>query len=187
MKKVSKYEYENGPLNGYWKDPPQFRGHSAAPSPILRKVFIAFAYFSFLYGVYLVVVAKDSFGYRTFPILLVFIGLDHNPFRIPNMIQNVFRTLKKNTTIYDKFVDECNYFLTNDKIRAKLKVKKVKISYFNSAVIILISKNNQKKVKINKNKIIIKTRGKDKIIITNEYNQYDTIKRYSEYLYEIIK
>ena len=76
--------------------------------------------------------------------MLLFIILKHNPLRILNMLQNTLRNFKKNVDIYDKFVDECNYFLTNEKIRGKLKVKKIYISHFDSSVITLISKNNKK-------------------------------------------
>lgn len=60
------------------------------------------------------------------------------------MLQNTLRNFKKNVNIYDKFVNECNYFLTKEKIRGKLKVKKIYISYFDSSVITLISKNEKK-------------------------------------------
>ena len=77
--------------------------------------------------------------------------------------------------------------MTNVKIRKKLKVKKISISYFNSSVITLLSKNDKKKIIINKNKIIIKTYNGDKIIINNEYYRYNSLKKYIEYLLEIIK
>lgn len=53
--------------------------------------------------------------------MLLFIVLKHNPLRILNMLQNTLRNFKKNVNIYDKYVNECNYFLTNEKIRDKLK------------------------------------------------------------------
>ena len=77
--------------------------------------------------------------------------------------------------------------MNKEKIRKKLKVKKISISYFNSSVITLLSKNDKKKIIINKNKIIIKTYNGDKIIINNEYYRYNSLKKYIEYLLEIIK
>ena len=103
------------------------------------------------------------------------------------MLQNTLRNLKKDVTIYDKFVNECNHFLTNEKIRGKLKVKKIYISYFDSSVVTLVSKNKKKKIVINKSKIIVKARNSDKIAIKNEYYQYNSLKKYIEYLFEIIK
>lgn len=54
-------------------------------------------------------------------------------------------------------------------------------------ILYLLSKNDKKKIIINKNKIIIKTYNGNKIIINNEYYRCNGLKKYIEYLLEIIK
>lgn len=185
MKKVSKYEYEEGPINSYWNT--NYRAPFSAPPPVGRKILIVLIYLLFIIGVVLIFFNKNEVFIFSVVYMLLFIVLKHNPLRIPNIFQNKLRDFKKEKTIYDKFVSECNYFLTNEKIRKKLKVKKISISYFNSSVITLLSKNDKKKIIINKNKIIIKTYNGNKIIINNEYYRYNSLKKYIEYLLEIIK
>lgn len=175
MKKVSKYEYEEGPINSYWNT--NYRAPFSAPPPVGRKILIVLIYLLFIIGVVLIFFNKNEVFIFSVVSMLLFIVLKHNPLRIPNIFQNKLRDFKKEKTIYDKFVSECNYFLTNEKIRKKLKVKKISISYFNSSVITLLSKNDKKKIIINKNKIII----------NNEYYRYNSLKKYIEYLLEIIK
>lgn len=184
MKKISKYEYEEGPINSYWNT--KYRAPFSGPTPIGRKILICLIYLCFIFGVVLLFFNKNKMFIFSIFSMLLFIVLKHNPLRILNILQNSLRNFKKEITIYDKFVNECNYFLTNEKIRGKLKVKKICISYFDSSVIILVCKNEKKKIIIKKNKIVIKTH-KNKNIIKNEYSQYNSLKKYIEYLFEIIK
>lgn len=183
MKKISRYEYEEGPNNSSWKE--NYRAPFSSPSPVGRKILIGLIYLCFIIGIVLMFFNENKVFIFSLVSMLLFIVLKHNPLRILNMFQNKLRDLKKEKTIYDKFVNECNYFLTNEKIRGKLKVKAINISYFNSSVVTLISNNDKKKVIINKNKIIIKTYNGDKIIINNEYCRYNSLKEYLEYLLEI--
>lgn len=185
MKKISKYEYEEGPNNSYWNG--NYRAPFSGPTPIGRKILIGLIYLCFIFGVILLFFNENKLLIFSIVSMLLFIVLKHNPLRILNMFQNTLRNFKKNVNIYDKFVNECNYFLTNEKIRGKLKVKKINISYFDSSVVTLISKNDKKKIIINRNKIVIKTYNGDKNTIKNEYYQYNSLKKYIEYLFEIIK
>ena len=42
MKKVSKYEYEEGPINSYWNT--NYRAPFSAPPPVGRKILIVLIY-----------------------------------------------------------------------------------------------------------------------------------------------
>jgi len=185
LKKISKYEYEEGPDNSYWNG--NYRAPFSVPSPIGRKILIGLIYFCFITGLILIFFNETKVFIFSIVSMLLFIVLRHNPLRIPNVLQNKLRNSKKEITTYDKFVNECNYFLTNEKIREKLKVKRIYISYFDSSVITLICKNDKKKIIIKRSKIVIKTYNGDKNIIKNEYYQYNSLKKYIEYLSEIIK
>lgn len=185
MKKISKYEYEEGPNNSYWNG--DYRAPFSGPTPIGRRILIGLIYLCFIFGVILLFFNENKLFIFSIVSMLLFIVLKHNPLRILNMLQNTLRNFKRNVNIYDKFVNECNYFLTKEKIRGKLKVKKIYISYFDSSVITLISKNDKKKIIINRSKIIIKTYNGEKKIIENEFIQYNSLKKYIEYLFEIIK
>jgi len=185
LKKISKYEYEEGTNNNYWNG--NYRAPFSGPTPIGRKILIGLIYFCFILGIVLLFFNENKVFIFSIVSMLLFVVLKHNPLRILNRLQNTLRNLKKDVIIYDKFVNECNHFLTNEKIRGKLKVKKIYISYFDSSVVILVSKNKKKKIVINKSKIIVKARNSDKIAIKNEYYQYNSLKKYIEYLFEIIK
>lgn len=142
MKKISKYEYEEGPNNSYWNE--NYRAPFSGPTPIGRKILIVLIYLCFIFGVVLLFFNENKLFIFSLVSMLLFIVLKHNPLRLFNILQNTLRNFKKNVNIYDKFVNECNYFMTNEKIRGKLKVKKIYISYFDSSVITLISKSNKK-------------------------------------------
>ena len=97
MKKISKYEYEEGPNNSYWHG--NYRAPFSGPTPTGRKILIGLIYLCFILGVILLFFNKNKLFIFSIVSMLLFIVLKHNPFRILNMLQNTLRNSKKNLNI----------------------------------------------------------------------------------------
>ena len=97
MKKISKYEYEEGPNNSYWNE--NYRSPFSGPTPIGRKILIVLIYLCFIFGVVLLFFNENKLFIFSLVSMLLFIVLNHNPLRFFNILQNTLRNFKKNVII----------------------------------------------------------------------------------------